>query len=248
VPEEKVKVCPLGVDFTLFAPGAKPLNAMTPDGRPVSQFRLRFLNVSESIYRKNLAGLLRAWMTATTAKDDAVLLLRTGFYAPGSREKFEWQLREIEESLGKRLAEAAPVAFLDVFLAPEEMPRLYATATHYWSMSHGEGFDLPMMEAAACGLQLIAPDHSAYQEYLDPRIAFLLPVREVEADIPDDAGLAAFYAGANWWEPDENTAIELVRALLNGTAAPVQPARPALLTKYTWNETARRLWEIISGL
>ena len=248
VPEEKVKVCPLGGDFDRFAPGVDPLEATTQDGRPINRFRLRFLNVAEFIHRKNLTGLLRAWITATTANDDAVLLLKTGFYAPGSREKFERQLRGIEETLGKRLAGAAPVVLLDAVLAPDEMPRLHAMATHYWSMSRGEGFDLPMLEAAASGLQLIAPDHSAYQEYLNPQIAFLLPVREVAAKIPDDAGLSACSAGSNWWEPDGQAAAELIRALVNGTAAPTRPARPALSSKYTWRETARRLWEIISEM
>jgi len=244
---EKVKLCPPGVDFDFFAPGAPPLPAATAAGRPVGQFRLRFLNVAESIHRKNLAGLLRAWIVATHAGDDAVLILKTGFYAPGRREKFEGQLREVERGLGKTLAAAAPVVLLDSFLTPEEMPRLYAMATHYWSMSRGEGFDLPMLEAAACGLQLLAPDHSAYQEYLNPQIASLIPAREVPAKIPDDVALNAFFAGANWWEPDEAAAIELIRNLVDGSTSPTQSARAALFGKYTWNKTAQRLWKIIGS-
>jgi glycosyltransferase involved in cell wall biosynthesis len=248
MPEKKVKLCPRGVDFDLFSPDARPFAATTSDGKSVSQFRLRFLNVAESIYRKNLAGLLRAWISATNFQDDAVLILKIGFYAPGSREKFEQQLRALEKNPGKKLSEAAPIVFLDSFLTPEEMPGLYAMATHYWSMSRGEGFDLPMLEAAASGLQLIAPDHSAYQEYLNPQIAHLLPAREVPANIPDDAALNAFFAGANWWEPDENVAVELIRGLVNGSIAPTQSARAALLGKYSWDNVARRLLEIIERL
>ncbi|HUB86247.1 MAG TPA: glycosyltransferase family 4 protein [Verrucomicrobiae bacterium] len=246
--KEKVKLCPLGVDFDSFAPGAPPLPATTSDGRPAGEFRLRFLNVAESIYRKNLAGLLRAWISATDSRDDAVLILKTGFYAPGRREKFEGQMREVEKSLGKPLADSAPIIVLDSFLAPEEMPRLYAMATHYWSMSRGEGFDLPMLEAGACELQLIAPDHSAYREYLNPPIAHLLPAREVAAQIPDDAPLSAIFAGASWWEPEETAAVELIRGLVNGAIPPARSARAELLEKYTWDKTARRLWEIIEPL
>jgi len=246
IPEATVKICPLGTDFSTFAPGVEPMKLATADGRAVSRFRLRFLNVAEYIFRKNLDGLLRAWITATSARDDAVLLLKTGFYAAGSREQFEAQLRSIETAAGKRLAEAAPVVFVDATLAPEEMPRLYAMATHYWSMSRGEGFDLPMLEAAACGLQLIAPDHSAYQDYLNSSIAHLLPVREVPVVIPNDAALSAYFAGAHWWEPDEQGAARLIRGLIKGTVAATPSARLALMRKYTWEQSARRLWEIIS--
>jgi hypothetical protein len=51
------------------------------------------------------------------------------------------------------------------------MPGLFAAASHYWSMSHGEGWDQPMIEAAASGLRLIVPRHTAYLEYLDADVA-----------------------------------------------------------------------------
>jgi hypothetical protein len=51
------------------------------------------------------------------------------------------------------------------------MPGLFAAASHYWSMSHGEGRDQPMIEAAASGLRLIVPRHTAYLEYLDADVA-----------------------------------------------------------------------------
>ena len=43
-----------------------------------------------------------------------------------------------------------------------DMTGLMRAATHYWSMSHGEGWDLPLSKAGAMGLSLIAPRHSAY--------------------------------------------------------------------------------------
>lgn len=248
VPAKKIATCPLGVDFDLFRPNAIPLTARTLDGRSVNQFRRRFLNISESIHRKNQTGLLRAWMAATHAHDDAVLILKTGFYARGSRETFYNQLQALEQSLGKKLTNAAPVVVLDPSLSPEEMPRLYAVATHYWSMSRGEGFDLPMLEAAACGLQLIAPNHSAYQEYLTSEIAHLLPAREIPAVIPGDTALNEFFAGANWWEPDEAAAIQLLHDLICGSVTPLSPARAALARKYTWDNAADQLLVILSRI
>ena len=44
---------------------------------------MRLLNVAELSSRKNQAGLLRAWIRATTREDDAVLILKVGLYSPG---------------------------------------------------------------------------------------------------------------------------------------------------------------------
>lgn len=245
IPGKKVKICPLGVDFNLFQPSTPPLKLATEEGRPLSSFRFRFLNVAESIYRKNLSGLLQVWLTATTRSDDAVLVLKTGFYNQGSRQEFDEQLRAIENRVGKRFEEAAPLVIFDAVLPIEEMPSLYLMATHYWSMSHGEGFDLPMLEAAASGLQLIAPDHSAYRHYLRPAFSFLIPAREIPVHIPNNSLLNQLFIGANWWEPDQPSAEKLLRGLLDGLVPPTASARTALQPHYSWDATARRLIEIL---
>jgi glycosyltransferase involved in cell wall biosynthesis len=104
------------------------------------------------------------------------------------------QIEIAEERSGKRLRDAAPIRFLFDVFADAAMPSLYAAATHYISMSFGEGWDQTMMEAAAMGLKLIAPDHSSYREYLDPSIATLVPSREVPAVYGKS------YAGEELWQ------------------------------------------------
>ena len=242
VEREKIQVCPQGTDFELFSPHRrKPLALQTSDGRPADSFRHRFLNVAEMITRKNVAGLLRAWLRATSSENDAVLILKPGFYTPGSREAFARTLQQLETAQKKSFREAAPLIICENDLSEADMPRLYQSATHYWSMSHGEGFDLPMMEAAACDLQLIAPAHSSYPHYLTDAIAHLLPVREIAAEIPEDAGLAALFRGSKWWEPDEDAAVNLLREILTGRARQLASPRAALLPEYTWPKMAERL-------
>jgi glycosyltransferase involved in cell wall biosynthesis len=245
VPAAKVAVCPEGADFELFSPGVEPLELRTRDGRAARDFRCRFLNVGEFIARKNLGGLLRVWLRETRANDAAVLILKPGFYAVDSRRRFDEMVRRLENETGRRLEDAAPLLLCDRQLDEAEMPRLYAAASHYWSMSFGEGFDLPMMESAACDLQLIAPRHSSYLHYLRPEHAFLLPVEAVDPEIPGDPGLAAFFQGSKWWRPDEAAAAETIRGIIDGRALPRQSARQSLMADCSWGRMADRLIRVV---
>ena len=244
VPEEKVVICPLGVEASAFAPGVKPLSFIALSGRQLEQFRVRFLNVSDVVERKNLLGLLRAWLIATNEGDDAALLLKPGFHARGSRARFFLRLQELEAELRKPLQRAAPIFWINGALPPDTMPSLYGAATHYISLSRGEGFDLPMLEAGVSGLQLIAPGHTAYLDYLNDGIAYLIPAMPQEVKMPDDAATAGLFAGAHWWEPDQGEACALIRGIIDGRVETKQSGR-ATLSKLSWSQTAERLERLL---
>ena len=234
VPENKIHLCPQGADFRAFSPHVQPLELQTDNGQKVSGFRYRFLNVAEFIPRKNLLSLLRVWLRATERKDNAVLILKTGFYAQGSRDVFDAAMTRIEEEEHRSFTQAAPIVRCENQLTETDMPRFYTAATHYWSMSCGEGFDLPMMEAAASDRQLIAPFHSAYRHYLTPANAFLIPAHEEEAVAPNQPDGNVLFQGTRWWKPDELQAAEILRQIIAGEAAPRCSARASLEPTCTW--------------
>lgn len=244
VREEKIAVCPLGVDAEMFRPGIDALPIRDAEGRCLSQFSNRFLNVSDAIERKNLHGLLHAWLIATKKSDDAALLMKVSFSQPGARSRFFLGLQRLEATIGKTVEEAAPIFWITDILAPHVMPSVYGSATHYISMSRGEGFDMPMVEAGVSGLQLIAPRHSAYLDYLHNGIAHLISACEQEAVIRDDPGAARLFEGACWWEPDLNEASEIICNVVNAKAPKRQLAR-ASLSKLSWVNTAQRIEELV---
>jgi glycosyltransferase involved in cell wall biosynthesis len=247
-PGDKLRVCPLGVDVGRFGPAIEPLALPAQGGRPVSDYRVRVLNVSDSLPRKNLAGLVRTWITATSADDDAILIVKVG---PATREMTSGLFRRLavmEQTLGKRRDQAAPILFVNRLLTDAEMPGLYAAATHYWSMSHGEGWDQPMTEAAATGLRLIAPSHSAYLDYLDSDVAQLIPVRGTPADARTDPWTAELFEGAQWWTPDEDAAGQALRNAIDGRDQPAASIRDRLASSFTWPQAVARLLEILADL
>jgi glycosyltransferase involved in cell wall biosynthesis len=246
LPERQLSLCPLGIDPRVFGPPAEPLPLRLPDGAPVAAYRARFLNVSELGARKNIPGLLRTWMRATQAGDDAVLILKVGHTGESELNSFRRQMEGLRLESGKTLADAAPVHLLDAIYSDSEMPRLYAAATHYCSMSFGEGWDQPAMEAAACGLRLIVPRHSAYLAYLDESVATLTACREVPVEWTGDPATGALFANARWWAPDEEEAAGHIRSAIAGAGAGGPTAQQRILTSFTWEKAVRRLREILA--
>jgi glycosyltransferase involved in cell wall biosynthesis len=249
-PAERIRLCPLGVDSTLFQPGIEPWPLVDDRGRSVRDYKVRVLSVVDLIPRKNLLGLLRVWIKTTHPTDDAVLIVKLNCGSNEWLAKFMRSLEEMETRIGKTRKESAAVVFLvNRILSDAEMPRLYAAATHYFSLSRGEGWDQPMMEAAAMGLHLIAPKHSAYTAYLDESIAALLPFRKVPAVFEWSDGLHELFRGADWWEPDEEAAADcLRRAITRGDTGLNLGARARMVGQYTWEKAARRLLEILEEL
>ncbi|HKS08904.1 MAG TPA: hypothetical protein VJS13_05105 [Pyrinomonadaceae bacterium] len=247
VPEERLRICPLGVDGQFFSAPAEPLPLTTTDGRPVACYRTRFLNIAELRPRKNHLGLLRSWIRATKRDDDAVLLLKVSVFQPGVLEQFQSDVMEMQQRLGRSLTDAAPIVVLAQTVTNEMMRSLYATATHYISMSRGEGWDQSMMEAAAAGLQLVAPEHTAYLSYLNDREAYLIPTSLQPVRFEGRMGIEdrIFFDGLGWWEPDEDAAVEIIRSIVGRTASIKASPQARIIRDYTWAKAAAQLIEII---
>lgn len=245
VPADTIRVCPLGVDAAAFATAGEALPLVHRSGRAIDSFATRFLNVSAFGPRKNLSGLLAAWMGATSVRDDAVLILKLHAPAEGSVRRFIRQVRDIEAETGRRFQDAAPIHVMTDIIRDEEMPRVYAAATHYISLSLGEGWDQPMVEAAAAGLQLIAPNHSAYTAYLDESVARLLPCARESVIFQDSGDDDIWFRGAEWWRPDPAEARAAIRDAIEGERSAAL-AQDRVATELTWELSTRRLISILS--
>ena len=241
VPPGKLRVCGLGVDGAFFAAPAAPLDLAGPHGRRVASYRTRFLHVGEPRPRKNQLGLLRSWLQATSSEDDAILILKSAA-PPQLAAAFGNDVSRMREKKGRGFAHAAPVLFLNEVFDDRQMRALYRTATHYIGMSHAEGWDMPMMEAAVSGLSLLTPDQPAYRGYLEPGDADWIACREADVRPDGLAGIEdlAYFRGLRWWEPDEADAARLLADVIAAGRRRPPPTR-RLLTEFTWERASRRL-------
>jgi glycosyltransferase involved in cell wall biosynthesis len=118
--------------------------------------------------RKNWLQILTAFCAAFRDTPDATLVMKFT----------QSDLAAVYAHLMTPLAQLAPfscrVVMIQGYLDDAEYARLYQAASFYVNASHCEGLCLPLMEFMACGKPVIAPDHSAMQDYIDESVAFVV--------------------------------------------------------------------------
>lgn len=217
---------PLGVDTERFHPGARALP--NPNGDFV------FLASFEWGERKAPELLLRAFNDTFQRSEPVALLCKVMNRDPGVNVR-----RSIE---GLRLrAAGGRIAFLHNRDFPyHELPLLYRSADCFVSAGHGEGWDMPLMEAMACGLPAIATDWGAHQEFVHDAIAYplqTLGTTQAEAKCP-------YYDGFSWAAPDPEHLRTLLRSIYeNRDEARQKGARAAaeVADRWTSRRTAERI-------
>ena len=102
-----------------------------------------------------------------------------------------------------------PITLVHGELSDSELVGLYkhSNINALFTMTRGEGFGLPILEAAASGLPVIASDWSAHPEFLDHKFVKL---KGREVPIPEQRKDAQIWVDGNWFEPDVNKASNVV--------------------------------------
>ncbi|HKP18459.1 MAG TPA: glycosyltransferase [Gaiellaceae bacterium] len=228
VAAERVVVVPNGVDFA-FNPSAPMIRLETEKA-------FRFLFVGGTLHRKGADVLLEAYLEAFQADDDVCLVVkdfgtRTFYRDQGLRERI------LAASRDPRSPE---ILYTDEDLPREHMPALYTACQCLVAPYRAEGFCLPLAEAMACGLAVIAPDYGACLDYCDSDVAFLVPAEEVDLGEP----LPEPYETVEPLRSCEVDRAALVRAMREVAAAPASARELGLRASakihrdYSWEQAA----------
>jgi alpha-1,3-rhamnosyl/mannosyltransferase len=165
---------------------------------------------------KNVDTLLRAYAQLRRERADTAPLVIVGALE-GSYVSASTQVRALIGELG--LVEAV---MLPGFVSDETLACLYSAAAAVVIPSLAEGFGLPAVEAAACAAVVVASDIPAHRENLGEGGLFFAP--------RDQGALAA----------------ALRRVLSDrGLSEGLRGRGREAVARFSWDETARRLREVI---
>lgn len=156
---DKIHVIPFGIDTDLFSPDAKPAWITNKKG-------FTFVSVGDFTERKNFEGLIEAFITEFTAEDNVCLIIKAhyqGFvrcYQDDVFDKFKAVVQMFNAKNPPR------ILFFGDKISALDMPSLYTSADCFVLASRGEGLGIPIIEAMACGLPVIATDWGAQTDYM----------------------------------------------------------------------------------
>lgn len=190
---ERVHVVPHGVDPAVF----RPADAAERDAIRKAlgwQDRFVFFNVSAMSLNKGIDLVLRAFARVARARPEALLMLKGADPVFGSIHWLrQWWRDMLSEA--ERAACAGRVHYVGGLRRHDEIADLYRAADAYVTPYRSEGFNLPGLEAAACGLPVICTDGGPALEYATAD--FALPVEAARiSGLPDREPEETFF------EPD----------------------------------------------
>jgi len=175
-PPEKVVVVSCGVDNAVFRPA-------TPERRAALRKQLGWegkfviLNVSAMTGNKGIPILLKGVAAIAPLFPQVSLVLKgtDELYASqtGARAAFGSLSPEESAIVQSRLG------YLGATLSTPHLVSMYQAADVYVSPYHAEGFNLPVLEAAACGLPVICTSGGSTDDFTSPEFTLGIKSSEV---------------------------------------------------------------------
>ena len=166
VSPEKVWLVPLGADMAVFKPEGPAMNLKTDK-------KFRFLFVGGTIWRKGIDVLLKGYCAAFNRADDVCLVIKD----MGANSFYKGQCAGDAIARLQQQPSAPEVLYLTDDLSEQEMARLYRSCHCLVHPYRGEGFGLPVAEAAACGLPVIVSSGGATDDFVPQESGYFVATR-----------------------------------------------------------------------
>ena len=190
--------------------------------------------------RKNTGITLALLCDIFKNSPDTGIIVKTNMGGNSSVDRFTTR-KKMEQILKQVRSGPFPkVYFLHGYLNEKEVSSLYKhpKVKGLISLTHGEGFGLPLLEAAACGLPVCATNWSAHTEFLNlgewTKIAGRLePIPERKADSN------IWMSGSCWANIDVPLARETITEFAFTDKPPTDKLKKAVQNRYSFDKISK---------
>lgn len=229
-------VVPHGVDPAVFRPLDAAVRASNRRDRK-QEGTFTFLHVSAMTGNKNVEGLIRAFLQVVKAHPHARLVLKglsRMFHSDRWLSQEFGRLSDAERELASRT-----IYYIGTPLKQRDQALLYQLADAYVAPYQSEGFNIPVLEAAACGLPVITTAGGPTDEFTNPD--FCLPVKAALGDHHHDGSL--------WFETDHGSLVAQMERVITDDEwrSRANTAGPAYAVCFSWPRVVDQLLSVISS-
>jgi len=247
-----VRTMPLGVNTQLYSPGPrmdlKPARLLTTDnaGELGVPKGFLFINISNPSFRKGIDVIIKAFEDAFGDDLSTALVLCVSYSSLSHCDPF----RLIP---GGKASCKSRIYVLEGGMTEDEIVDTLRSCDAYVTASRGEGWNLPLMEAAACGLPVIAPKAFSHHEFLTEDNSFMFSPDGFK-QIPESFKISEWYRDqlfVNYEAPAiSKLAIMMDRVRGDKELREYRAGifRSEILSKYSWDKVAHQFTDRIIEL
>ncbi len=238
---------PLGVDPAIYAPGndvrmpQATLMTTVQAGKVETPKGFLFIYVFQPSFRKGLDVLISAFHEAFYGDQTVGLVLGTTAHSL--------------ENSGVLPRPDLPIKVWAVYgnLSERDMAAMYRACHVYVCTSRGEGWNLPMMEAAACGLPVIVPRTSVHPELVPEGCGLFFDATGMK-QFPGSKAISPWFDGIEFPDYGANSHKQLVDLLRKAkseySSLTVMGRRymNVVRSRYSWGIAAKNVSDRIKAI
>ncbi len=239
---ESVLVIPHGVDGTKFTPLSQADRLASRSALGYTSDDVVFLNVGAPIWNKGMDIVIEAFFTARKSNKNLRLLIKDqqALYGLSALSMVKNLLADGKIELDNDSVESIRV--LPQTLSIEQLRSLYSIADYYLSPYRAEGFNLPVIEAIACGTKAIVTQGGATDDFCDAHTSIKIPSK-----LRIGEHIQGTYVGA-YLEPDMEALVQIMSDGAQKKAASATTAqfgRTNLLEQFSWKRASRLIASLV---
>jgi glycosyltransferase involved in cell wall biosynthesis len=235
---ERVHVIPHGVEPAEFSPTSAEEKRVLRAAHGIPADALVFLSIGAMTWNKGIGPLLAAFAQLRLRDQRALLLLKGGDALYGNQMS-----ASAREALQRTPAVNDPRVVASIRygasnLSRFELARLYRLADAYVSPYRAEGFNIPVLEALACGLPVIVTGGGSTDDFCPDAASLRIEAQKVS----DGRG--------RYLEPDLDSLLDAMQRIASDAAIGAVAATEGprwVAAHYSWAAIAARLGDVLGG-
>lgn len=239
-----IVVVPHGVKTDTFCPMPASERAAGRAALGVADDEVLFLNVGVATWNKGLDLLVKAFAQLRRHNPRVRLLLKDhkALYGIGADRTLAQVARAHPGLIDSHVL--AGISVVSGSLDQSQLRALYSVADAYVSPYRAEGFNMPVLEAMACGTPVIVTGGGATDDFCPPALSQKLPAREgTKEDEPAMFG--------RFLVPDHDALLQAMTDVADRRPDRLAPerlaARELLVRRYSWTAVTRGLQDLVDG-